>query len=81
MQTIRKVAVLGAGCGGFMCAADFGNMASEVALFSPRGGPGQGREGEGLDRSRGHRVQAHGHEGHGGARDERHSRGCERRPR
>ncbi len=34
MQTIRKVAVLGAGSGGFMCAADFGNMGFEVALFS-----------------------------------------------
>jgi opine dehydrogenase len=34
MQTIRKVAVLGAGSGGFMCAADLGSMGYEVALFS-----------------------------------------------
>jgi opine dehydrogenase len=34
MTTIRKVAVLGAGSGGFMCAADFGDMGFEVALFS-----------------------------------------------
>jgi D-arabinose 1-dehydrogenase-like Zn-dependent alcohol dehydrogenase len=34
MQQIRKIAVLGAGSGGFMCAADFGNMGYEVALFS-----------------------------------------------
>jgi opine dehydrogenase len=31
---IRKVAVLGAGSGGFMCAADLGAMGFEVALFS-----------------------------------------------
>ncbi|OHD70557.1 MAG: hypothetical protein A2177_05680 [Spirochaetes bacterium RBG_13_68_11] len=34
MQTVRKVAVLGAGSGGFMCAADLGSMGYEVALFS-----------------------------------------------
>ncbi len=34
MRTIRKVAVLGAGSGGFMCAADLGSMGFEVALFS-----------------------------------------------
>jgi opine dehydrogenase len=34
MQTIRKVAVLGAGSGGFMCSADLGSMGYEVALFS-----------------------------------------------
>lgn len=34
MQTIRKIAVLGAGSGGFMCAADLGSMGYEVALFS-----------------------------------------------
>jgi opine dehydrogenase len=34
MQTIRKVAVLGAGSGGFMCAADLGSMGCDVALFS-----------------------------------------------
>jgi opine dehydrogenase len=34
MQQIRKVAVLGAGSGGFMCAADLGSMGFEVALFS-----------------------------------------------
>ena len=34
MEKIRKVAVLGAGSGGFMCAADAGSMGYEVALFS-----------------------------------------------
>jgi len=34
MAEITKVAVLGAGSGGFMCAADMGNMGYEVALFS-----------------------------------------------
>lgn len=34
MQRISKIAVLGAGSGGFMCAADFGDMGYEVALFS-----------------------------------------------
>jgi opine dehydrogenase len=34
MQQIRKIAVLGAGSGGFMCAADVGSMGYEVALFS-----------------------------------------------
>ena len=34
MQQIRKIAVLGAGSGGFMCAADMGSMGFEVALFS-----------------------------------------------
>ena len=34
MDKIRKVAVLGAGSGGFMCCADLGNMGYEVALFS-----------------------------------------------
>ncbi len=34
MQTVRKVAVLGAGSGGFMCSADLGSMGYEVALFS-----------------------------------------------
>jgi len=34
MQQIRKIAVLGAGSGGFMCAADLGSMGYEVALFS-----------------------------------------------
>jgi opine dehydrogenase len=34
MQKIRKVAVLGAGSGGFMCSADLGSMGYEVALFS-----------------------------------------------
>ena len=31
---IKKIAVLGAGSGGFMCAADLGSMGFEVALFS-----------------------------------------------
>ncbi len=34
MTDIKKIAVLGAGSGGFMCAADMGNMGYEVALFS-----------------------------------------------
>jgi opine dehydrogenase len=34
MQQIKKIAVLGAGNGGFMCAADMGAMGYEVALFS-----------------------------------------------
>jgi opine dehydrogenase len=34
MQPIKKIAVLGAGSGGFMCAADAGSMGYEVALFS-----------------------------------------------
>ena len=34
MADIKKVAVLGAGSGGFMCAADFGSMGYEVALYS-----------------------------------------------
>jgi opine dehydrogenase len=34
MQPIRKIAVLGAGSGGFMCCADMGSMGYEVALFS-----------------------------------------------
>jgi opine dehydrogenase len=34
MQQIRRIAVLGAGSGGFMCAADLGSMGYEVALFS-----------------------------------------------
>lgn len=34
MAEIRKVAVLGAGNGGFMCAADMGLAGYEVALFS-----------------------------------------------
>ncbi len=34
MDDIRKIAVLGAGSGGFMAAADMGNMGYEVALFS-----------------------------------------------
>ena len=34
MRQIRKIAVLGAGSGGFMCAADLGAMGYDVALFS-----------------------------------------------
>lgn len=34
MDNIKKVAILGAGSGGFMAAADMGNMGYEVALFS-----------------------------------------------
>ncbi len=34
MTEIKKVAVLGAGNGGFMCAADMGNQGYEVALYS-----------------------------------------------
>ncbi|MEW5816859.1 MAG: NAD/NADP octopine/nopaline dehydrogenase family protein [Spirochaetota bacterium] len=34
MADIKKIAVLGAGSGGFMCAADLGHMGYEVALFS-----------------------------------------------
>ncbi len=34
MQTVRKIAILGAGSGGFMCAADLGGMGYDVALFS-----------------------------------------------
>jgi opine dehydrogenase len=34
MQQIRRIAVLGAGSGGFMCAADLGSIGYEVALFS-----------------------------------------------
>ena len=34
MTEIKKVAVLGAGNGGFMCAADMGNHGYEVALYS-----------------------------------------------
>ena len=34
MKKIRKVAVLGAGSGGLMCAADMGSQGYEVALFS-----------------------------------------------
>lgn len=34
MADIRRIAVLGAGSGGFMCAADLGSMGYEVALFS-----------------------------------------------
>jgi len=34
MREIRKIAVLGAGSGGFMSAADFAGMGYEVALFS-----------------------------------------------
>lgn len=34
MKKIRKVAVLGAGSGGLMCAADMGAQGYEVALFS-----------------------------------------------
>ena len=34
MDNIKKVAVLGAGSGGFMSAADMGSMGYEVALFS-----------------------------------------------
>ncbi|HEY9592933.1 MAG TPA: NAD/NADP octopine/nopaline dehydrogenase family protein [Spirochaetia bacterium] len=34
MREIKKIAVLGAGSGGFMCAADMGDMGYEVALFS-----------------------------------------------
>jgi len=34
LAKIRKVAVLGAGSGGFMCAADLGNMGFDVTLFS-----------------------------------------------
>ncbi len=34
MNKIKKVAILGAGSGGFMCAADLGNQGYEVALFS-----------------------------------------------
>jgi opine dehydrogenase len=35
MADIRKIAVLGAGNGGFMCAADMAVMGYEVALYSP----------------------------------------------
>ena len=34
MAEIKKVAVLGAGSGGFMCAADMADMGYEVALYS-----------------------------------------------
>jgi opine dehydrogenase len=34
MAEIRRIAVLGAGSGGFMCSADFGAMGYEVRLFS-----------------------------------------------
>ncbi len=34
MLEIKKIAVLGAGSGGFMCAADLGNEGYDVALFS-----------------------------------------------
>lgn len=34
MDSIKKVAILGAGSGGFMAAADMGSMGYEVALFS-----------------------------------------------
>ncbi len=34
MADIKRVAVLGAGSGGFMCAADMGSLGYEVALFS-----------------------------------------------
>jgi opine dehydrogenase len=34
MRKIRKIAVLGAGSGGLMCAADMGTQGYEVALFS-----------------------------------------------
>jgi len=34
MKEIKKVAILGAGSGGFMCAADLGSQGFEVALFS-----------------------------------------------
>jgi len=34
MAEIKKIAVLGAGNGGFMCAADMGNQGYEVALYS-----------------------------------------------
>ena len=34
MKKIRKIAVLGAGSGGLMCAADMGSQGYEVALFS-----------------------------------------------
>jgi opine dehydrogenase len=34
MKKIRKIAVLGAGGGGLMCAADMGSQGYEVALFS-----------------------------------------------
>jgi len=34
MESIKKIAVLGAGSGGFMCSADMGSMGYEVALFS-----------------------------------------------
>lgn len=38
MSEIRKVAVLGSGNGGFMCAADLGSQGYEVALFSSSSG-------------------------------------------
>lgn len=34
MAEIKKIAVVGAGSGGFMCAADLGNQGYETALFS-----------------------------------------------
>lgn len=34
MQPIKKVAVLGAGSGGFMCSADMASLGYEVALYS-----------------------------------------------
>ncbi len=34
MAAIRRIAVLGAGSGGFMCSADLGSMGYEVVLFS-----------------------------------------------
>jgi len=34
MAEIKKIAVLGAGNGGFMCAADLGNQGYEIALYS-----------------------------------------------
>ena len=34
MNKIKKIAILGSGNGGFMCAADLGNQGYEIALFS-----------------------------------------------
>jgi opine dehydrogenase len=34
MSKVKKIAILGSGNGGFMCAADLGNQGYEIALFS-----------------------------------------------
>lgn len=42
MSNIKKVAVLGAGNGGFMCAADLGSQGYEVSMFSSSPGKLEG---------------------------------------